>query len=96
MKNYKISLINKYYFFVDKNYQPSTSAPQVNTKCHSRLAQYLHLRFGFQNLEYVQHIAQLNQVKGTPKDIVRYDINCPFCKMTATTKLTRGRVNDTT
>ena len=52
-----------------QRYAPATTALKVETKQSNRLAQYLHLKFGCQNLDYIQQIAQLGHIKGIPADI---------------------------
>ena len=75
---------------------PITAALQVQNKKYSRLATYLHIKFGHQKLEYIQKTGQLGHIKGIPKDIATYEINCPLCKISAATKLPRGPLKDTT
>ena len=79
-----------------KRYTPLVSALKVESKNYSLLAQYLHLKFGCQNLEYIRRTAQLGHIKGIPADIGKYHINCPLCKISAATKLPRGGPCDTT
>ena len=73
-----------------KRYAPKVSALKVKTQRFNQLAQYLHLKFGCQNLAYIQQTAQLGHIKGIPADIGKYDINCPICKISAATKIPRG------
>ena len=61
-----------------KQYAPKVSALKVETEHFRRLAQYLHLKFGCQNLAYIERTAQLGHMKGIPADIGKYDINYPL------------------
>ena len=79
-----------------QHYTPTTTALKVENKRFSRVAQYLHLKFGCQNLDYIQRTAQLGHIKGIPADIAKYNINCPLCKIAAATKIPRGGLRDTT
>ena len=79
-----------------QTYQQVAAALQVQQKKYSRLATYLHIKFGHQNLEYIQKTFQLGHIKGIQKDIALYEVNCPICKIAAATKLPRGPLKDTT
>ena len=75
---------------------PMVSVLRVQSKQFEHITLYLHIRFGHQNLEYIQCTGQLGQIKGIPKDIACYDINCLICKLASATKLPRGHPRDET
>ena len=52
---------------------PTSAALQVRDKKYELLALYLHIKFGHQNLEYIQKTRQLGQIKGLPKNIANYE-----------------------
>jgi len=74
----------------------ATNPPQVTAiaRVDQQLAMYFHIKSGHQNMDYVCKTIKLGKMKGLPAHIPDLKYNCSLCKISAASKLVRGKLTD--
>ena len=81
--------------YLNKKFElPLTTALKIADRRLSQKALYLHLKCGCQSLFNIQKIAELGHIEEIPKDIGKYQVECPLCKIAAGTKIPKGGLRD--